>query len=429
MDTNLQYTGPANRRGEMTPENRPASTWLEVLLSALPFLLILLLEGLPMLLDVTGILELGSPTMSVISIIMAVPSIGAALAILILAWRRRWPVWSATWFFVFCYPLLFVLNMLFNYLTGSIESNITQGNVMYIGIPLALAVLLYAAARNNPLRGLLAPLTLVYFLWTTNMEFVPNGIELGIKAAAVTLVYLTIAVILRLGDWKIGLYAFLVMNLLIGALFSFGGTYYGGTLPFTAPGPNLVEVARSMVPQLLATSAILLGPLFAWKFREIGRSAGRSGKIAYHIALAGLLLVIMANLMALALTMESSNPFIKAGSVMGPVILVGVVIYLAGVIWLYWLERFSGTAAGWAARVLLALLPLGIPLTFMSTFITWKWPMSPVYGVPLLWELPHIVSLSIGLVWLALSVWVVTRDDTPLPAPAISNPQPAAVGS
>ena len=76
------------------------------------------------------------------------------------------------------------------------------------------------------------------------------------------------------GDWRAGLYAVLAMNLAVGALFAYAGIYYGGTLPFVAPGPNAVEVARSLIPQYLATSALLLGVLFAWKLRQAGQAGG-----------------------------------------------------------------------------------------------------------------------------------------------------------
>jgi hypothetical protein len=45
----------------------------------------------------------------------------------------------------------------------------------------------------------------------------------------------------------------------------------------------------------------------------------------------------------------------------------------------------------------------------MLPFITWKWPVSSLYGIPLLWVLPQAVSLALGLVWLGLSTWVVRR--------------------
>ncbi len=169
-----------------------------------------------------------------------------------------------------------------------------------------------------------------------------------------------------------------------------------------------MEVARSLLPQYIATGAILLGPLFAWRFRQEGRSAGRGGVIAYHLALAGLLLVIMANLAGLSLQMMADRPG-SAGSSMAPLILLGLGLYLVGIVWLYRYRTFPRTASGWAEGILLPLLPLGIPIALMLPFITWRWPVSNLYGIPLLWVLPHTLSLSLGLAWLGLSAWVITR--------------------
>jgi len=262
------------------------------------------------------------------------------------------------------------------------------------------------------------------------MEFVPDLIEVAIKVPSIALICLTIAFLLRRGDWRTGLYAILVMNLVVGTLFSYAGIYYGGTLPFVAPGPNLIEVARSLIPQYLATCAILLGPLFARKFRQAGLSGGRVSGIGYHLALAGLLLVILANLASLMLTMESPTPIISPSSrsALMAAIILGLGAYVLGVFWLYREARFNTGVVGWMEHLLLPLLPLAIPVMFMLPFITWKWPVSSLYGIPLLWALPHALSLSMGLVWLALSVWLVTQEaEAPGPAAAVSKAYEASV--
>jgi hypothetical protein len=384
-------------------------SWAEITLAALPFLLILLIEVIPKLSVMGELLTWEDTGMRMVNASLTIGSIGCLLVVFILAWRQGWPVWSATWLLFFCIPLLLLavgLSSLLN--QGQLDFTITQAIEMYVWIPLLIAVLLYLVTRLDPLKGLLAALPVIYLLWQTNMEFVPDGIELAIKVPSIALVCLTIGFILRRGDWRTGLYAILLMNLSVGALFAYAGIYHGGTLPFTAPGPNLVEVLRSLIPQYLATSAILLGPLFAWRFRQVGIKGGRGGKIAYHIALTGLLVVIMANLSSLALTMDT-NSLSPASNLMATWIIVGLGIYLVGVVWLLRYQTFPGTVPGWAEVILLPLLPLGIPVILMLPFITWKWPISNLYGIPLLWTFPHYLSLSLGLIWLGLSIWVVTR--------------------
>jgi len=405
----------------------PAAGWGEVGLAVLPFLLILLGGGLPMLLVELGLLTWEGAGMRILNTTLIVVLVACLLVVFILAWRRKWPAWSATWYPFFCVPLLLIpVGLLALLAQGQFDFTISQDVVMYVWFPLFIAVLLYAVTRLAPRRGLLAALPLIYVLWTPNMEFVPDSIELSIEIASILLVCLTIAFVLRRGDWREGLYAILAVNLAVGALFAYAGIYYGGTLPSTAPGPNLVEVLRSLIPQYLATSAILLGPLFAWKFRQMGLAEGRGGKIAYHLVLAGLLLIIMANLVGLMRTLQVDSPGSSASDSMWLVIILGLGIYLAGVVWLYRYETFPRTDSGWAQGSLLALLPLGIPAMFMLPFISWKWPVSNVYGTPLLWVLPHAVSLSLGLVWLGLSVWVITRRGEAVMSPEARQVQASA---
>jgi hypothetical protein len=410
-------------------ENRlPAASWGEALLGALPFLLILLVDVLPKLLVEGGLLTWEAGGMRILNAGIIVLSIVTYLMILALAWRRRWPTWSATWYLLFCIPpLLLIIGLLSLLRQGQFDTTIDQDVVMYVWMPLLVAVLLYAVTRLDPLRGLLAALMVIYLLWQTNMEFVPDSIELTIKVPSIAMICALVVFTLRRGDWREGLFAVLAMNLAVGALFAYAGIYYGGTLPFVAPGPNPVEVARSLVPQYLATSAILLGPLFAWKFRQVGLVGGRGGKIAYHVVLGGLLLVIMANLANLMLTLQVDSPdsTSPASSTVAVVILLSLGIYLVGVIWLYRDTSFFRTAMGWTEGILLSSLPLGIPIALMLPFITWRWPVSNLYFIPLLWVLPHAISLLLGLVWLGLSVWVIARGETAQMSPHVGRLQPS----
>jgi hypothetical protein len=412
MDNNIRYPGNEQSADPFSGAKSPAAGWWEILLAALPFLLILLADGLPKLLVEGSLLSWEDAGMRILNTGLGVLLVASLLAAFFLAWRRKWPSWSAVWYPFFCIPpLLLAVGLTALVEEGRFDLTISQDVVMYLWIPLIIAVLLYAVTRLDPMRGLMAALPVIYLLWLNNMEFVPDSIEIAMKVPSIALICLALAFMLRRGDWRTGLYTVLVVNLAVGCLFAYAGIYHGGTLPFVAPGPSLVEVARSLIPQYLATSGILLGPLFAWRFRQVGRSGGWSGKVAYHLALAGLLLVIMANLASLMLTLQVDSPGIASspGNSMAPTILLGMGIYLVGVIWLYGSEPFSRRASAWAERALLLLLPLAIPIAFMLTFITWKWPVSNLYGIPLLWVLPHEISLSLGLVWLVLSAWVIAR--------------------
>jgi hypothetical protein len=247
---------------------------------------------------------------------------------------QKWPIWSVSWYVFFIILGFFVITRLTDSLVG-IE--IIQEVLLYQILPLTIAILLYAVVRFDPLRGLLASIPITYALWQPNMEFVPDSIEIFIKIVSTILICLTITFLLRRTNWRIGLYAVMAMNLLVGILYSYAGIFHGGSLPFSASGPNIVETGRSMVPQYLATCAILIGPLFAWRLRRIGHSGGKAGLISYHVTLVGLLLVILTNLAAV---MKGTNniytvPTMLTDNFLTMVIVLGMGMYLFGLIVLY----------------------------------------------------------------------------------------------
>lgn len=412
----LSMVGKGNVEAEF--EEKPAHGWGEIFLAMLPFLLILLVDVLPNLLVESGLLTWEAKGMKVMNTTLAMIMAGALLGFISLARHRKWADWSATWYVFFVLAVVMLVGTLLSVLYQE-DPNfvINQALVIYFILPLIPAVLLYTVTRRDPLRGLLAALPLLYLLWSfENMEFVPGWIEIFVKIPCIALVCLTVAFLLRRGNWRTGLYAVLATNLTVGFLFCYAGIYHGGTLPSVARGPNLAEVLRSLLPQFLMAGAILVGPLFALKIRQAGRSGGLTGRVGYHLALAGLLLVILANLVRLILGTEPKDIASSDRNALTAAIIMGLGIYLLGLFFVYRDTLLARKAPGWvppkwALRLLLAFLPLAIPLTFMLPFITWKRPISDLYGTPLLWELPHALSLSIGLIWLALSVWVVTQGE------------------
>ncbi len=416
MDKSIQSVSEAREKNPEFIETHPRG-WGEIFLAMLFFIfLYLLIDVLPMLLVESRLFTWGDTGMKVVTTILGVLFIGANLVVFYLAWRRHWPAWSATWFLSFVTAPVLLAVGLSNLLLKR-GFNMSDGLAIYFIYPAIVAVVLYSVTRRIPLHGLLASLPVIYLLWmVNNMESVLNPTEITVKVLSILLICLVIAYLLRRGNWRTGLVAVLATNLVVGCLFSYAGIYYGGTLPFTARGPSLVEVARSLIPQYLATSAILLGPLFAWSIRQAGRSTGRVGRAGYHLALAGLLLVILANLAGLEVVQEGLSRSIQetTQSFLPVMILLGLVAYLLGLCLSLWfrmiyLKRAISLPREILRGTLLALLPLAIPITLALPFITSKWPISVMYGIPFLWKLPHDLTLALGLVWLILSAWVIIQ--------------------
>ena len=241
MNEQTQYTTKGQGVEASLRKKSPAGGRGELILAMLPFLLILLADSLPKLLVISGMTTFEEAGFRILNTGLLIVLTGSLLAVFILAWHRKWPIWSATWVLFFCIPPLVLAVGLANWLVqGQLDFTISQDVVLYFWIPLVIAILLYAVTRLDPLRGLLAALPVIYLLWQPNMEFVPDPIELAIKVLSILLICLTIVFILRRGDWRTGLYVILGVNLAVGALFAYAGIYHGGTLPFdgawTEPG-------------------------------------------------------------------------------------------------------------------------------------------------------------------------------------------------
>ncbi len=408
---------------------RPPFSWGEALLGALPFIMILIIETVPRLLTETRLLSSGSRGMSVLSFLLIFLMGGTFLAVLILAIRRRWPLWSATWSVFFCLLALLPLGWLYSLVLSGMEDYFFQGLTFYLGLPLLIAALLYWVTRTDRLRGMLAALPILYYLWLPNLEETPNtlipfGLEILVKTASTMLVTLVVISILRLRDWRKGLWIILAAIMGVGLGFSYVGIYHGGTLPFSAQGPSLAEVVRSFLPQYLAAFSILIGPLFAMRFREIGRRSGLAGNVAYHLALATLLLAISINLMGIMIgtTNELRGSADQLYSILGLLLDFALGGYIVGLLLLFWGTWRAGFRPKYEEMFLLLVLPLAIPITFVLPFITSTRPVSEIYGLPSLWVIPETVTLVAGLVWLLLSIWLITRKEE-RPATAVPAPQ------
>jgi hypothetical protein len=394
--------------------------WGAAFLAATPYVLILILDALPKLFVLAGVSTWEAPGMQILSTTLGVLALIVFLGVLALAWRRKWPLWSASWYLFFGVVVLLPFGWLYSLIAQKRAQIQLSETVTFLVIPLLIAGALYWVTRLDRLRGLLAAIPIVFYLWLPNMEFVPDNIEVTIKAISAIMVTVAVTTIVRNGNWRTALWVILLTNLAVGLQFSYAGIYHGGTLPFVAPGPSAAEVLKSFLPQYLAISAILLGPFLAVKFREIGRLSGLTGNAGYHLALFGLLVIFAANLVAV---MQGTNDAMDVQSterILRWVIYLALGGYCVGLLLLFWAAREAGALPGLVEMGLMIALPLAIPLVLTLPFISWKWPISPLYGIPLVFGLPTAIVFIGGLLWLLLCIWLVTREQA---APASPTTQ------
>lgn len=400
--------------------------WGEALLAALPYLMFGIFEVLGSVLAEIGVISVENKGMQVLNYAGLVCLAGTLLVTLVVAWRRGWPLWSASWYLFYALPLLWPLIWLISQVFDPFSA-LGQISGFLMGMIL-IAGVLYTITRLDRLRGMLAALPILYLIWLPNLEqtplhIIPFPIRIGVMAASAITVALGVIATVRIRDWRMGFWILLAAILVVGLQYSYVGIYHGGTLPNVAPGPSPVEVGRSFLPQYLAACSILLGPIFARMFRGIGRSSGTAGKVGYHLALLGLLAIILANLVSLWISI--GDYFGDTGPVhaaLASVITIGLAGYAVGLLVLYWSARRSDAWPDPVEGVLLAILPVAMPLTIILPALPATRPMIPLYGFPAVWALPDAVVLGTGLAWLLLSAWLVTRRRG-MPALAAAIPQ------
>lgn len=390
-------------------ENSQQASWRETFLAVLPFIL----AALPQLIVVTGWGSWEGGYLPMAQNIMGIVILLLSLGLLVYAWRANWPRWTGSWTFLFIALVTFPLI----YLSTLFEDVSRVADVFseFIGafmLPLLIAWLLYLVVRHYPIRALLAVIPIVVLVWQLNMEMVPDQIEAPITMASLFLAGLTTVALMRWVGWRTGLWLVVLLSALAGLLYAYAGIYHGGTLPFVAPGPSLLEVVKSFTPQFLAVSTIIMGPFLATSFRSIGRNSGARGNLSYHLVLLGMLLVLAGSL-ANFFVIWDNRMFIYRQSLevwFTSAFILGLLCYISGVILLGQAGMSRYSFPGWLDYILLVILTVTLPVVlFMLVTDLYSHNTDPLFLFGRLYSQSAVLLNSIGVAWLFLAVWLVTH--------------------
>ena len=374
--------------------------WGASLLAGLPNLLMgMLLVSSTLIGEVKGINQnaFGQLQIGVMSLLL----LGVLLFSIYKGWRR----WSASWLvYMFMFAVI-LLGLAANFLASSnTASNGWVFGVQTMAFPLLLAYLLYKIACTDRLRGLLAAVPPMVLMWSYFQEFVPALPKALAWGWIFMLAFGASVMMLRTQRFTTALGLAMIAPVLGGFPFAYLGVYMGGTLPFSEPGPSLLEVCRQYLPFLAAVLSIALGPQLAVKLRAVGRkSSGGAGEVFYRLALGGVLL-------GLALTLLQWN-IVSGGTPGWMHILLGVrqvwliaaaVLYLAGLLSLMWAALVSSDhLAVLRLAALLFLLP-GVPVVLFLVM-----PNAALSRSPYDWLLPVA-----EIVWVLAAAWAAIDQES-----------------
>jgi hypothetical protein len=405
MSETLEISGGAgtlqvDKRGGHEP-----GSWKKALLAGLPHLLIAILTIIPTLTRAYELIPSAETVSTVLIITIAVAFVILIGVVLFTARRQGWPSWTASWY-LYVLVLVAIPLLLLIQLIGDSFMQDFLGILMFV-LPVLAAVLLFEVTRRNRLKEVLIALPLLVFLWNALQEFVPPHVDVFLSIWGWTLAALAAVLIVRYDNWRLGVWSFLGLNLLVGASAAY--TYvYQNNFPFQyAPDKTIFAVVEYFAPQFLVFSTLVLGPLLVWMLREIGRRSGPMGVPGYRLMFWGLLAVMVCSLGAFYI-ITSAVPFEyrDAGvSLFATGAALGGLASLLGALVLGTAAMTNKTLTSIWTTVLVVGVPLGLPWIFAL--------VSDVFGMGI-WLLvplkyfPISVAYMVGLVWVLLAAWLVS---------------------
>jgi hypothetical protein len=336
---------------------------------------------------------------------------------LFLAWRRGWPRWFGTWMPFFLVPLV----ALINWPLQAMEIYWIGNLLIYLLLPLALVVLVVAVGTHDRLRAQLATLPILLVLWMLTLEFTIAAYRDLVSLVAWLLAGLVAALILRKGSVRQGMWLVIVLILLVGLLYSWARTFHNHIpLEHVMAPPTIVEFISRALTGVLSLSALLVAPLLVWAIRQVGLQSGKRGMMGYYIALAGLFIELTGYLGFLwwFASEDLTYYFYVSGSfslVSGVLIrcltYLGMLVYLAGMALLAVAASQRGALPGRFDFILLALLPLALPLmgTAPLLFNFSTNPPTMPYEIGGLRSMPLALVYALGALWILAGCWLAAR--------------------
>jgi hypothetical protein len=393
-------------------ESHAPVPWREALLAGLPHALVALTYQAAFVATASGLLTVGTSITIVVGVLLALSTAAA----MVIAWRRGWPHWSASWFaYAF---LLLALS-----LRGALEQwklplgswrlmLLLPGLYFRLLVSLALAVIILVLGLRHRLRFLLAVLPLVLLLWRPVLEFVPirSVVELVSWLCAAGVAVL----IARAGSVRRGTWMALGLSLGVGLAYTYAQTYHA-QFPSSAPAhyhapPTLLDWWNRLAPGVLAGAVLILEPLLVWRLRVLGRRGGRMGRLGFGVSLAGMILLLAADLMASWWFRQGSGVISLAW---GPEVAKSMwIIVPACLAILLCVMGAAILGAGLARAELLVEERTALFVIFVLIL------MPVIAALPLIsgfWDIRTISRIwlyVVGLPWLALGVRLVTRRST-----------------
>jgi len=300
-------------------------------------------------------------------IILLILYIAIVIGVLVYNLLKGWKSWSGSWIIYLGLIAIVLFTRALTEISASWPGSVDWLDAFqFVVLPLLIAYLLYKIACPNRLWGILSAIPVMAIIWAIFQEFVPVPQKVLAWGWIFLLAFAAAALILRAKQSWAALGLAMMVPTLGGLPFAYLGVYEGGTLPFSQPGPSLLEAFRQYLPVLVMALAIVLGPQLAVQLRTVGKKYGEAGgKIYYRLTLAGILSGLVFSLMewVTGSTITNFQSTLQLSFLSG-----GIALFLVGFAWLFY-AVWKGRKPESDNSDLLHLGALFLPLLFLPLVI------------------------------------------------------------
>lgn len=318
--------------------------------------------------------------------------LGALVAAMLLAWRKQWPLWSASWL---GYAVLFAF-FASSFALASLFATVTlQFDYLLAVLPVVI-VLGVTVFQRRPLYGLLGSLPFLV-LWERffTFELVLGGA--WVFAGVWLLAALTAGGIVWLHTMRHAVVLVVVFHLISGVAFALGRGY----LPYRWPelhvrqAPTWQELVNDFVPLTLALIALTLAFLLLHPLRRLAMVLEGDGRRIHILLLGGAVVAVGGRI-----GMKGQGAG-AGGAALG----LGLALALAAALLL---ARSIWHARGKPTRALLVpVLVAFAPLVVFSLAT----PFAPDGSYSAGFQRMLILSYAGVLLWIGVAMWVLLHND------------------
>jgi hypothetical protein len=390
--------------------SQPAS-WRVAFLAGLPHLIvamIFLLAG-----AASANWTEGAPLnrLQVAALVLIWSGVGVIVGAVFFAWRRGWPRWAASYYFYWFLALAFPGLLIFQLLDNDFGYQVMNILLMLVYI-LILVVWFYVVTRRDAIKGLIMIAPVAMLSWSLNFEFIADEFDFPLRVGMYLVTALAAALITRFGNWRLGTWTVIGASMLVGLPVSYIRTFYHNIPPEHADPATFGMFSVRFAETWFWSALLIVAPLLLWVLWELGQRLGKRGRLGYRLAFTG----ILVNLTSILVLFQGyyfrflpNNALREIGFPV--IILLSAGAYFAGIALILRAAKQQAVLTNAATRMLLVVVTYILPFTFLFRLFTSHriMPTHLPFGLFVDNAVPKMAYYGLGVLWLLLGTWLITR--------------------